>query len=181
MKRLSFLAKTQELLLYTDRYQTVTLFEISQLYGSSLCILLIFLLSLPLLVFSTMWVVLPISFCILILGCLAAFDERLWLLDSLKRQAVPSPILKKVTVFTINCLEKVRNVIPDTPFLEPYAGIFRIANPLILMIAGFEAGFIQSPNTSYWTVLSLIFVSLGSITDKAYIFLAGYVFFLIGF
>ena len=180
MKRLTFLAKTQELYLYTERYETVTLFEISQLYGSSLCILLILLLSLPLLVFSTLWVVLPIGFCMLILGCLAAFDERLWLLDSLKRQAIPSPILKKVTSFTIACLERFRAWIPDTPFLEPYAGVFRIANPIILMIAGFEAGFIQSPNTSYWTVFSLIFISLGSITDKAYIFLAGYVFFLIG-
>ena len=178
MKRLSFLEKTQELTLYTDRYETVTLFEISQLYGSSLCAFLIFVLSLPLMIFSTQWVVLPISFCCIALGSLLLFDERLWLLDSLKRLKIASKTLKKITKGITAGLEQLKVWIATAAFYEQYSRFFRVVNPLLLIIVAFQLGFIQSPHTSYFSVFSLLFVSLGSFTDDGYLCLAGYTVFL---
>ena len=180
MKRLSFLDKTKELTLYTDRYQTVTLFEISQLYGSSLCAFLAFILSLPLLFLGSQWVALPLCFFILVLAILLLFDERLWLLDSFKSIKIPSPTLKKITYQLTACLEKLRSWIPKAPFYEQFAAVFRWVNPILLILAAFQVGFIQSPNTNDFSVFSLTLISLGSFTDDAYLCLAGYAMFLLG-
>ncbi len=180
MKRLTFLEKTKELLLYSDRYEAVTLFEICQLYGSSFCAFLACILSLPLIIFSTQWVALPLCFCILALAILLLFDERLWLLDALKRQKISSPHLKKISTGVIAVLERLRKWIPEAPFYEQYAQIIRVLNPLLLIIGAFQVGFIQSPNTNTFSVLSLILISLGSFSDDGYICCAGYACFILG-
>ncbi len=180
MKRLTFLEKTKELTLNLERYDTVTLFEISQLYGSSLAAFLIFILSLPLWIFSTQLVALPLAFCIIALASLLFFDERVWLLDSLKRKKIASSTLSKWVRVLTTCLEQLRAWIAKAPFYDQYSRIFRIVNPVLLIIAAFQVGFIQSPHTSTCTVLSLSLISLGSFSDDGYICLAGYLAFLFG-
>jgi hypothetical protein len=180
MKRLSFLEKTKELILYTDRYETVTLFEISQLYGSSLCAFLAFLLSLPVLFIGATWVSLPLCFLILILSTLLLFDEKLWLLDSLKSIKIPSAILKKVAGAIALSVEKLRVWIPVAGFYEQFSTVCRWLNPVILILAAFQVGFIQSPNTNDFSVFSITLVALGTFTDDGYLCLAGYAMFLLG-
>ncbi len=180
MKRLSFLEKTKELLLYTDRYPEVTLFEISQLYGSSLCAFLTFILSLPLFIFGTMWISLPLCFLIMALSMLQLFDERVWLFDGLKATKLPSPFLKQVTSFVKKLLEQLKRLIPEAPFYEQYRTLFKKLSPIILIIAAFQVGFIQSPHTNLLSVLSLGTISLGSFTDDGYLSVAGYLLFLLG-
>lgn len=180
MKRLSFLDKTKELLLYTDRYETVTLFEISQLYGSALCAFLVFCFGLPLLVFSTMWVALPLTFVCLILSTLMLFDEGLWMIDSIKAVTLASPAIKKIVGPILKALESLKARIPAASFYEQYSTIFRKANPIVMIVAAFLIGFIQSPDTSILTVFSLLLVSLGSVIDDGYLCLAGYTAFLLG-
>ncbi len=180
MKRLSFLEKTKELKLYTDRYSDVTLFEISQLYGAPLTAFISFILSLPLFFFGTMWISLPLCFLIIALATLQLFDERLWLLDSLKQAKIPSPQLKKVTTFITKALEQLKRLIPEAPFYERYLTLFRKLSPIVLIIAAFQVGFVQSPNTNLLSVLSMSVVSLGSFTDDGYLSLGGYFLFLLG-
>ena len=180
MKRLSFLEKTKELYLYTDRYDTVTFFEIIQLYGSALCAFLVFLLSLPLMIFSTQIIALPLTFIIIILSTLLLFDERLWLLDSIKGVKVASPTLKKISGWVISAIEWIRSKLPEAPFYAEYETVFRKATPLLLIFAAFQVGFIQSPNTNYFSILSLILLSLGATLDDGYIIIAGFAVFLLG-
>ncbi len=180
MKRRTFLEKTNELKLNLDRFEAITLFEITQLYGSSLCAFLIFLLSLPLWIFSTLWVSLPICFLIIALASLLLFDEPLWLFDTHKKLKVASSFLEGVCRVLTTCLEKLRVWIARAPFYEQYYSVFRVLNPLLLLIGAFEVGFIQSPHTSTFTVMSLSLISLGSFSDDGYICLAGYLFFLFG-
>lgn len=180
MKRLTFLEKTNELTLNLERYEAITLFEISQLYGSSLCAFLIFILSLPLWIFSTMWVSLPIGFCIIALASLMLFDEPLWLFDTHKKLKVASSSLEGICSVITKCLEQLQVWIARAPFYEQYYAVFRVINPLLLLIGAFQVGFIQSPHTSTFTVMSLSLISLGSFSDEGYICLAGYLVFLFG-
>lgn len=180
MKKVSFLEKTEELSSYSDRYETVTVFEITQHYGSTLCAFLAFCLSLPLLVFSTQWVALPLAFFIVVLGTLLLFDQRLWVADMFKSYEIAAPTIKKVTRWLALSLERLRKYIPEAPFYEGYLALFCKLNPLVIILAAFQLGFIQSPETSNFTVFSLLFVSLGSFTDDGYLCLAGYSLFLLG-
>lgn len=176
MKRLSFLDKTRELFLYTDRYETVTLFEITQLYGASLAMFLAFVLSLPMLVLPIQWITLPVCFLIIILSALMLFDERVWLLDALKRKAIPSPTLKKVSSFVIMCLENLQKI-PKGDFYEKYETVFRTVNPLLLILTALQVGFLQ---IDYFSILSIVAISLGALLENGYICTLGYVLFFIG-
>ena len=180
MKRLSFIDKTNELALYTQRYPSVTLFEITKLYGASFCSFSSFILSLPLLIFSYQIIALPLSFCIIALAILSFFDQDLWLPDSLKKQQIPSPPLKRVAIFVLSCLERVKSRMPESSIYEAYFPIFRSVTPVILAFTAFQVGFIQSPDTSYFSVFSLILLSLGSILEDGWLLLAGGVCFLLG-
>lgn len=180
MKKASFLEKTKELSAYSDRYETVTVFEITQHYGSTLCAFLAFCLSVPLLVFSSQWVALPLAFVIVVLATLLLFDQRLWVADMFKSYHIPSSTIKLSTTWAAASFERLKKAIPEAPFYAIYAPVFSRLNPLVLILAAFMVGFIQSPNTNTFTVLSLLFVSLGSLADDGYLCLAGYSFFLLG-
>ncbi len=180
MKRLTFLERTEELVVYANRYETVTVFEICQLYSASLCAFLAFLLTLPLFIFSSLWIALPLCFCILALSILLLFNERLWLTDSLKSYKIASGTVIKTAAYIMSCFEGIKKWIPEAPFYEEFSGVFRKINPLVLIFAAFQVGFIQSPDTSSFTVFSLALVSLGSVADNGYLCLVGYAAFLIG-
>lgn len=180
MKKASFLEKTEELSAYSDRYETVTVFEITQHYGSSICAFLAFCLCLPLLVFSAQWAAVPLAFMLILLGTLLLFDQRLWLVDMFKSSHIPSSIVKTGASWVIASFERLKNLIPEAPFYAAYAALFGKINPLVLILAAFQVGFIQSPDTSNFTIFSLLFVSLGSATDDGYLCVAGYSLFLLG-
>ncbi|MBS0634312.1 MAG: exopolysaccharide biosynthesis protein [Verrucomicrobia bacterium] len=173
MKRLSFLDKTKELLLYTDRYETVTLFELTQLYGSSGAAFLAFLISLPMVVLPIQLICLPACFLILSLSALMLFDERVWLFDALKRKAIPSPAIKKGASFVIRFLE----MIPKGNLFERYETIFRTINPLLLILASLQVGFLH---IDYFSILAIVAVSLASVIENGYLCVLGYLLFFIG-
>lgn len=181
MKRLSFLEKTKELLLYTDRYETVSLFELSQLYGSSLTAFLAFVLSLPMLVFSPLWLALPLTFGIICLSILLLFNEGLWLFDALKNIEIPSPFLRKATGYMVCALEALTARTPKLDFYDEQFSRFRMINACIIIVTAFQIGFLQAPNTSYLSILSLVVVSFAAFVDLGYIALGAYFIALLAF
>jgi len=180
MRRITFLEKTKELALYTERYDTVQLFEMTQLYGPQVSGALIFLLSLPFLIFSTQWVCLPFSFLIISLGSLFFFELRLWMPDFLKGVAMPSKDLQLVLNAISNGIEKVQAQIPSSSFFKDHETLFARISSLVMIVAAFQLGFIQSPHTSYWTVFTLLFLSFDVLVNVGYFTFFGYLFFAIG-
>lgn len=180
MKRITFLEKTKELELYTNRYDTVTLFEISQLYGPALSGVAIFLLSLPLLVFGAEWIALPISFLIMALGSFVFYDLRLWMPDRVKAVALSSSLLKIFLHKISKVIEKLQTIIPRSQFFNARETFFRKVSALTLLFAAFDLGFIQSPQTSYWTILALLLLSLDILLDVGVVSFVGYLCFLLG-
>src|SRR5262249_7469233 len=119
-------------------------------------------------------------FIIMALAILLIFDERLWLLDALKRQKISSKVLAPIAKYVAFFLEKIQSWIPSALFYEQYKTFFGVINSLILLVGAFQVGFVQSPHTSYFTIFSLLLVSLGALTDKGYLYSVGYLAFLIG-
>jgi hypothetical protein len=180
MQPSTFLDKTKELQLSSERYETITLFELTQLYGSSLCAFLAFILSIPLFLFATMWIALPLCFLILVCGIIMLFDENLWLPDMLKAKALPSPTIKSFTGWVLQALDLQRKYIPMMPNYQQYVALIKKLSPILLIICAFQVGFIQTPHTNTFSVFALFCISLGYFTDDGYITLAGYVAFLLG-
>lgn len=180
MRRITFLEKTKELALYTERYETVTIFEMSQLYGSAFCGTLIFLLSLPFLICSTQWICLPFSFLIIALGSLLFFDLRLWMPDLVKAVALPSKDLQKGLNAISRGLEMVQAKIARSALYEAQETLFSRVSAIVMMICAFQIGFIQSPHTSYWTIFALLLLSFDVMANIGYLTFAGFVLFAIG-
>src|ERR1700682_5160344 len=104
--------KINELHSYTDRFAVITLFEIRQLFGSSLFALVIFVLTLPLFFFSTQWIVLPLSALIIVCGIWYFFGQKLWLPDAMKRLAIPSKAIRAITSVLLRLMEQQNNWLP---------------------------------------------------------------------
>lgn len=173
MKSKGFKEKLKELSTYSEQYETITLFELNTLFGSSLTTAYMFLFSLPLLIFTTQWIALPLTFLILVASIWYFFDEPLWMVDNLKRLSFTSRYLQKCALG----LEKI--TIPAFAFYDQNSGLFQKLNAILLGITAFHVGFIESPNVLWRSVFTLLFISFGATFNAGYICLAGYAFFVL--
>lgn len=179
MKPVELTEKLKELALYTEQHETITIYELSTLFGSSLTTYNAFLLSLPLLLFSNQWVALPLCFLILLCSIWYFFDEPLWMPDFIKRVSFPSPLLQKLVKRADGVLSSIKAKLPKASFYEEHISYFHKMNALLLGFLAFQVGFLESPETTWRSVLSLIFISFGATIDESYICFMGYVFFIL--
>src|SRR5438046_328887 len=118
MESKDFRDKVKELSDYCEQYDKITLFELNALFGSQLTTIYMFLLSLPLIVFSTQWIALPLSFLLLVLSIWYFFDEPLWMPDRLKRVTISANHLKRLA----KQVEKI--TIPPFAFYNEHRAYF---------------------------------------------------------
>src|SRR5437870_278072 len=156
MKETDFLQKIKTLEAYSKEHKTITFFEISQLFGPSLFNLVIFAAALPLLVFSTQWIVFPLTTFIIMCMIWYFFDDDLWTPDRVKAIKISSDQVEKTAIFIEKICEK--ETWPDVPV--HFWKVLRLINMAIITFTAFRIGYIDNPGQfSFSEVFTILILS----------------------
>src|SRR5262245_53355592 len=115
--------KIKNFAIYLQSYQTITFFELRSLFGSSLFAVVIFILALPLLLFSTQWVTLPLSSVIICCAIWYFFDTNIWMPDFVKKVTLSQDTARKLSVWLERLTDKS---------LSPAWNYFKQANIVVI-------------------------------------------------
>lgn len=175
MNENDFLKKLNTLEVYTEQEKTITFFELGQLFGSSLFNVVIFMATLPLLMFSSQWIVFPLTTFIMMCAIWCFFNDNLWMPDSIKALSLSSSLIKKIVIVAKKMCQKEKWA--DIP--ARFWPKLRIINIIVIGFAAFQIGYIESPaKTSFLAIFSLLILSYSSLTEKGWLSCAGYLLFL---
>src|SRR5437764_1063134 len=99
MDEITFLETIKQLKIHSQQHETITLFELSQLFGSSFFNVVIFSAALPLVIFSSQWIVLPLTTFIVLCTIWFFFDDKVWVPDWAKAISFSSYKIQKTATF----------------------------------------------------------------------------------
>lgn len=150
--------KLHQLADYCDRFQTITLFELTQYFGSSWFLVFIILSALPLLVFSTQLITVPLSTLCMVCSIWYYFDTNVWLADSWKAKSIASSTVKKCVLALQQVLDRWENcrfsLVQENP-----SSVHKTVSVALIAMSAFAVGFAAS--SSFLPVLCLILLPLG--------------------
>jgi hypothetical protein len=151
---------------YLEQYPTITLFELEGIFGTRLLYVLIFVCSIPLLIFSNQWVALFFATVIILSDIWLFFDNKLWMPDFIKRITLSQDVVRKMAKF-------LQHSVAATP--SPSWPRFYQGNILVIAASSFLVGFIQpAALSSFFMALSLTLASIASFFESARISLLSY-------
>lgn len=172
-----FTEKLRSLVPYCDRFETITFFELTQYFGQSLFLVLIWLSSLPLFIFSAEWIVLPLSALIMMCSIWYFFDSCLWLPDVVKAQTIASQSVKQAAVTVIDLIDRYSERTGPQSQFAPYWVALGPLSVACMIIAAFLVGLVGS--ASYLPVFCLFCLPIGLLLMDFYLSSIGCLFLLL--
>lgn len=174
-----FTDKLRAIAAYTDRFQQITLFELTQYFGEYLFLVVIWLSSIPFFFFSAQIVVLPLATLCLMCAIWYFFDVSLWLPDAWKAKTIPAATVKKAAVTLLKLIDKWDSAV-HVQTENHFASFWVVLGPLSVVCMGFSAfavGFAQSH--SFLPVLSLFVLPIALLIMDFYLACIGCLFLLL--
>jgi hypothetical protein len=167
-----FLNKLERLKSYANEYETITFFEITQVFGPLLFLVFILVCTPFLLLFSTQYVVLPLAAFSMMCAIWYFFDVKVWLFDFLRAQNIRATKVEKAAGNLIRLIDwwNVKTG-PQTLFM-PYWYAFRILNVSLILVFAFIVGFVMT--NAILPVFALIFITLALLLEDTYLSFIGY-------
>lgn len=166
-----FIDKVRNFELYLQSYETITFFELRSLFGSSLFAPLIFILALPLALFSTQWIAIPLTSVIIFSSIWYFYDTKLWMPDGVKACTLSKPKARKL----LHLLDTFAEKNPS-----PSWHTFLQVNIVLIACAAFRVGFTLPPGLpSIFPVLAILTLSWASLFEQERLSWLGYILFFI--
>ena len=168
-----FLNKLERLNNYCSEYETITFFELTQVFGPLLFLCFILLCSPFLLFFSSQYVVLPVAAFSMMCTIWYYFDVKVWLFDFLRAKNVRAAKVQLVTSKLISVILAWNMKTGSQDQFLPYWYVFRVINVSLLLVFAFIAGFVMPQ--ALLPVFTMIFLTLALLLEDLLLSCIGYV------
>jgi hypothetical protein len=167
MNRNDFLDRMDNFASYCNRFERITLFEITQYFGPDLFLVITWFLSLPLFILSNQYIIIPLSAFNIILLIWYYFGQSISIPDFIKRMTISSNKIKALITFLSDKMQRFqeKQLFSFLPFMQPLS-------LALCVVAQFQIGFV--PTASLWPAFALLFMLPGLFFRDSYLTLLGY-------